>query len=410
MKNTSTLTVIFFLLFSNVPAPAAETIDPLRQSTIVEVINSVEVLTGDDLSASVAETGQTFRAPDFLQTGRRSRARLEAEDGTVTRVGSNTLFSFGEEERTIHLQKGSLLFHSPEGRGGGTIVTASATASVVGTTLLVMVAENGGIEILVLEGDAQTLFPDGTILLLSAGQMIVVQPDQPGTAGEVEVLRFDLAALTANSVLIQGFSEPLVSLSDILQAVAQAMGETGEMADVEVETLESDMSTMILLGSVVSASIDTNEVVFTNLGDGNRSIFVGPDGVVVVSAQQNFDPQFQRFSNTELRALSEVERRMMATRLQTALQQMLADLRTDDSELTEEDVVAVIKFILSVDLPWDEGFFADFPEVQAILGSGNFEDPFGQPDDGTPPRFEEPTPPPPPVVTPPITPGPYFAP
>lgn len=236
MRKSTTTLLCPTLLFCMVSAGMGEAL-PLRESTIVEVINSVEVLAGDEMTASAAEPGQLFRAPDFLQTGRRARARLEAEDGTVTRVGSNTLFSFADEDRTINLQRGSLLFHSPEGRGGGNIVTASATAAVLGTTVVVVATQDGGFKVLVLEGTASVTFADGTTRILGAGQMTFVQPGRPETAGAGPVLNFDLETLSENSALIQGFDQPLASQGDILQAIQRqaqdvssgALNETGTM-------------------------------------------------------------------------------------------------------------------------------------------------------------------------------------
>ena len=43
---------------------------------MVEVINEVSILSGEELQAPA--NWRCFSAPDLLQTGRRSRARLEA--------------------------------------------------------------------------------------------------------------------------------------------------------------------------------------------------------------------------------------------------------------------------------------------------------------------------------------------
>lgn len=418
MKNTSHPLFILLCMAAFSTAVVADQL-PLRESTIVEIVNSVQVLSGEAMDGTAAEPGQIFRYPDFMQTGRRSRAQLEAADGTITRVGSNTLFSFGQEDRTLQLQRGSLLFHAPEGRGGGSIVTGSATASVTGTTVLVIVSANGDTRILVLEGSAETSFADGTILLIGAGQMIAIQSGQAGADAAGSVQSFNLGLLAGDAVLINGFEQQLPSLPQIMQAIEQQLQSGEEGAEVDVETMEQLAEALIVLGAVVSASVDAKEVVFTNLADGNRTILVGPDGVIVIRAREEFDPNMQRVSNADLRSLSEAQRRLMVSRLQGALQQMMANMRQPDSELSEEDVVAVIKFLLSIDLPWDESFIADNPQVQAILGTTGREDQFSQADDSTPPVFEEteptpePTPAPtpvPPVVTPPITPGPYFAP
>ena len=206
---------------------AAEASMALDESTIIEVINEVKVLSGAEMEATPAKPEMRFQSPDFLQTGRRSRARLEADDGTVTRIGANTLFSFEETDRKINLKKGSLLFHSPEGRGGGRIVTASATASVVGTTITVTATGDGGFKLIVLEGTAQVTFPNGEVRILEAGQMTFVLPSEGGavisktTSGDDAetprggepgpVFNFDLKRLTAGSRLLNGFGQPLPS-------------------------------------------------------------------------------------------------------------------------------------------------------------------------------------------------------
>jgi len=216
---------LFALVLPVSVLPAQSPSDALTESVIVEKINEVDILAGAELEAQPAHEGELFKAPDFLQTGRSSRARLEAEDGTITRVGSNTLFSFEETDRTINLKRGSLLFHSPEGRGGGRVVTASATASVVGTTIIVEATANGGFKIFVLEGGAIVTFRDNTTVFLGAGQMTFVQPNSPATsAGETNkgpVLNFDLEAFTGDSQLVNGFDTPLASLPLINTAIAE---------------------------------------------------------------------------------------------------------------------------------------------------------------------------------------------
>lgn len=188
MKSTPCFIPLRLLLFIScivyLPAVHAGEIQALSKSKVVEIINDVSIFTGDDLEPKPAVENMIFQAPDLLQTGRRSRARLEAEDGTITRVGSNTLFSFDESSRTINLRKGSVLFHSPEGKGGGRVVTASATASVLGTTIIVAATSNGGFKLLVLEGTAQVVFPDGSMQILGAGQMTFVLPKGTTASGK----------------------------------------------------------------------------------------------------------------------------------------------------------------------------------------------------------------------------------
>jgi hypothetical protein len=201
---------------------------PLDRSTIVEVVNSVEHIAMPAQTAAPAAVRTELLAPDRLRTGRDSRAELRAADGTITRVGANTLFAFDPQGRELRLQRGSLLFHSPTGRGGGTIRTASASATVLGTTLIAATTPDGGYKLLVLEGRASVAFASGAELRLEAGQMTFVRPGGGGTGAPGPVLPFDLARQVKASRLVNGFSRPLPSQAKIERAVeaqAQAVNQ-----------------------------------------------------------------------------------------------------------------------------------------------------------------------------------------
>src|SRR6202165_113508 len=126
---------IFLVLAGCFFPPASSRAIDLKQSRFTQVVNDVQIISAADKSSRAATMNDLFKVPDILRTGPNSRAELVADDQTITRVGANTVFSFDPANRTIDLQKGSLLFHSPKGRGGGTVRTGSATASVLGTTI-----------------------------------------------------------------------------------------------------------------------------------------------------------------------------------------------------------------------------------------------------------------------------------
>src|ERR1044071_6615627 len=133
-KRMKFLTSVLLTAGCLLPAFSSRAID-LKQSKFTQVVNDVQIISGADKSAKAASLNDLFKVPDILRTGPNSRAELIAEDQTITRVGANTVFSFDPAKRTIDLEKGSVLFHSPTGKGGGTIQTGSATASVLGTTI-----------------------------------------------------------------------------------------------------------------------------------------------------------------------------------------------------------------------------------------------------------------------------------
>jgi hypothetical protein len=190
-------------LFFSLNSPAAD----LKESKFTQVVNEVQVITSDKSIKAAAVNG-LFDMPDVLRTGPSSRAELVAADRTITRVGANTIFSFDQANRTVDLQQGSLLFHSDKGKGGGTIRTGAATASVLGTTLIVVTTPSGGFKVLLLEGHGEVHFANGKKQHLDAGQMTFVLPG--GLPGPV--FYFLLREQVSHSLLVQGFNQPLSSL------------------------------------------------------------------------------------------------------------------------------------------------------------------------------------------------------
>lgn len=130
-----------------------------------------EIISAADQAPKAAAVNDIFSLPNILRTGSASRAELIATDETITRVGANTIFSFDPASCTIDLKQGSLLFHSPHGKGGGTIRTGSATASVLGTTLIITTAANGGMKVLDLEGSVDVKKSDKAKQKLAPGQL-----------------------------------------------------------------------------------------------------------------------------------------------------------------------------------------------------------------------------------------------
>jgi len=194
----------------------------LTESTFTEIIKEVELLPAVTKSSSPAKLNQLVKAPDMVRTGADSRAELTAPDNTITRVGANTVFSFETTDRVLNLQKGSLLFHSPKGVGGGMIKSGGASAAVLGTTLLVASTADGGFKVILPEGRARVTLPNGRSVGLRAGQIVYVLPGGNGFSG---VLDINLAKLVAGSLLLTGFSHELPSARLIQDAVKRQSGQ-----------------------------------------------------------------------------------------------------------------------------------------------------------------------------------------
>ncbi len=193
---------------------------PLTESKFIEVVGSVQVV-GAGGAVRNAKAGDVFKAPDSIQTGANSRAELVAEDKTVTRVGANTAFSFAGSGREVNLKKGSLLFHSPTGKGGGTVKSEGATAAVLGTTLAVSATQAGGFKVMTLEGKASVQQPGGAKVSLGAGQMTFATPGQALS----QPLNFSISGTAGGSKLVNGFSQPLASMPKIEVAITRQQAE-----------------------------------------------------------------------------------------------------------------------------------------------------------------------------------------
>jgi len=195
--------------------------DDLKQSKFTQVVNQVNVVSAADQSEHAAAVNDVFKMPDVIRTGASSRAEMVAEDKTITRVGANTVFSFDPAARTIGLQQGSVLFHAPHGKGGGTIHTASATASVLGTTIIVSATANGGFKVLDLEGTVKVQLPNGNIQTLNPGEMVFLLPG----GGISPVIIFNLGDQVKGSLLVNGFNDPLPSIDLIDTEIARQLEE-----------------------------------------------------------------------------------------------------------------------------------------------------------------------------------------
>ncbi len=187
----------------------------LTESTFTDLVRSVEVINRSDKSSAPAKLNDVFKAPNLVRTGVSSRAELTAPDQTLTRVGANTVFSFAPVGREIDLAQGSVLFHSPSGRGGGTIKSGGASAAVSGTTLIVATTpvahpgEQNGFKVILLEGTGIVTLADGESRTLHAGQMVYVLPNHTGFG---PLLNINLGKLVSGSALVNGFAHPLPSL------------------------------------------------------------------------------------------------------------------------------------------------------------------------------------------------------
>ena len=213
MKHRSAFLPCLIGLCATLPGLAMD----LKQSKVTQVINEVQIISANDQQQKAAAVNDIFTMPDILRTGPASRAELVAPDQTVTRVGADTIFSFDPASRTIDLKQGSLLFHSPHGKGGGSIQTGSATASVLGSTLIVSATPNGGFKVISLEDGVDIKLPSGRHQHLTPGELTFILP-----GGQLApIVLFRMSDLIRHSQLVGGFAHPLPSLPLIVNEINQ---------------------------------------------------------------------------------------------------------------------------------------------------------------------------------------------
>jgi hypothetical protein len=206
---SSALSAAFLL-----PAPAA--IAAAKEARVTQIIRDVKLLPSE-AAARPAAVNDKVAEDTGVRTGGESRSELTFSDLTITRLGSNTIFSFSKAGRTAKVDSGSILLRVPKDSGGGTIKNNAVTVAVTGTT--VIFEANRGRKLITLEGSARislTAKPREFRNVL-AGQMIDVPPGATTLPMPVNI---DLNDVMQNHPLITDF-KPLPSRPLIMAAAQQ---------------------------------------------------------------------------------------------------------------------------------------------------------------------------------------------
>ncbi|MDZ4789511.1 MAG: FecR family protein [Blastochloris sp.] len=126
----------------------------IQKDVSVADINIVQVSGSGEVSRRKALLQEVVNKNNAIVTGTKSRAELQFNDGTITRLGQLTSFTFTPNTREMNLKEGSGLFQIPKGMGGTRIKAGPVTAAITGTTLLIQVLSDRVI-IYVYEGSVQ---------------------------------------------------------------------------------------------------------------------------------------------------------------------------------------------------------------------------------------------------------------
>ena len=129
--------------------------DAKKEARVTQIIHDVKILPSD-AAARAAVVNDRVADDTGVRTGGDSRSELTFADLTITRLGSNTIFSFNKAGRNAQVDSGSILLRVPKDSGGGRIKTSAVTVAVTGTTVIFETPRAGKSKLIVLEGGARS--------------------------------------------------------------------------------------------------------------------------------------------------------------------------------------------------------------------------------------------------------------
>jgi mannose-6-phosphate isomerase-like protein (cupin superfamily) len=188
---------------------AAET----NEARVTQAVRDVRLFTSN-AAPRPASVNDNVHQGTVVRTGSDSRAELAFTDRTLTRLGANSAFSFGEGARDLDLASGTILLYAPKSSGGRRINTAVATVAGTSFTAMAEYHPKSWLKFIILEGHGSVSLKrhPGETRKLRAGQMISVGP---GAAKLPEPQDIDLSKLIKTSLLSTKFP-PLPNLNMIL--------------------------------------------------------------------------------------------------------------------------------------------------------------------------------------------------
>jgi hypothetical protein len=204
----------FLLLLCSALIPNTEAAT-FQEARVSEVIQDVRLL-ASKAAARQAVVNDKIGEGTAVRTGAQSRAELTFADLTITRLGENTVFSFNQAAREIHLDHGSVLLEVPPKGAAARVTSAAVTAAVQGGTAIF--GTGPPTKFMVLEGIG-TFYPIGhpeEAVTLHGGEMVMLTADGHVTKPE----QFNVKTVLETSALIVDFPE-LANLPLILAVVDQ---------------------------------------------------------------------------------------------------------------------------------------------------------------------------------------------
>ena len=145
-------------------------------STVTHILGTVQVRT----RAGWRNTGSGHRLwPGMtLRTGRSSRTQLKYDDGSVVRLGSNSVMRI-RPARNLRLLKGKTWIKKQKNNQKLRVRTPIAHATVLGTELFVSHNDKNISHVTTLTGEVQVETEKGEKTMVTAGNWVEIEPDKP---------------------------------------------------------------------------------------------------------------------------------------------------------------------------------------------------------------------------------------
>jgi hypothetical protein len=228
----------------------------LKEASVTEAVNTVSYQSTPDAPQKSAGVGTTIAPGNIVRTGVKSRAELQFNDNTITRIGANSAFSFDADKQAMNLQEGTALFSKPKDNSTFEITTPAATCSISGTTGFMEVRpgqdKNHASFIFGLIEGHTAVNVGGKTYNVGAGQLLVRT-----LSGNVNFVAFNIPNFIAHAGLMKDFKSKLPNMADINKAVAKFVSLQAR-GFIEPTTI-SVAGTSQLIGFYANAVADFNQ-------------------------------------------------------------------------------------------------------------------------------------------------------
>src|SRR5258707_16317 len=119
---------IVFAIVATIGLARLTTASDKKDARVTQVIKDVHLL-GSKSAPRPATVNDSVGEGTAVRTGGDSRAELTFTDQTITRLGSNTVFSYGQGAKDFDLASGAVLMVVPKEAGDRTIKHSTHTAA-----------------------------------------------------------------------------------------------------------------------------------------------------------------------------------------------------------------------------------------------------------------------------------------